>query len=306
MPVNARTAELSPLHKILVVGDAGAGKTAQIATLPGKKFVYAFDPNTLPLLITRKVDADVEEFLPDVASVDFTLKGFNKGAVDDKPRRKNLEPRCYMNWEENFNTLFDNGSFDAYNWICFDSLTLFTQALMNRNLFINNRFGDIEEQSDYRIVGNKMTQTFTAIASMKKNIYATAHTQTFQDEKTQRITTQLALPGKSRDMLPKLFSNIWLLQAANDAKAGYTMLTRAEPRGFQSIRTVIPNLQPVEDVTIDWNKPEESGIGAILSGKRRAVATPVAARPTPTPAIAKPQPSLSGAPTAVSTQPAPK
>lgn len=274
MSVNARTAELPTCHKILAVGDAGSGKSAQIATLPGKKFVYAFDPGTLPLLSVRKIDADVEEFLPDVGTVDFSLKGFNKGAKDDKPR-KILEPTAYTAWETHFNKSVDSGLLATYDWLVIDSLTLLTRAMMNRLLYLNNRYGDIEELSDYRVVGNKLSQVFTGVASMKTNLYVTGHIQTFQDETTKRITTQLGIPGAARSMLPKLFSNIWLLQATTDEKAAYTLLTRPETRGFQEIRTVIPDLPAKIDVTIkDWSKPEEYGIGALLKGKRPAVVAP--------------------------------
>lgn len=267
MPVNARDATIALIHKILAVGEPGSGKTAQIATLPGRKFVYAFDPGTLPFLATRKIDADVEEFLPDVGTVDFNLKGFNKGSRSDKPK-KPLEPDCYTRWEDSFNTLYENGTLASYDWLVIDSLTLLTRAMMNRILFLNNRYGDVEELSDYRVAGNKLAQIFTAIASVKINLYVTGHIQTFQDETTKRITTQLGIPGSARDMLPKLFSNIWLLQASTDERQVYSLLTKPEPRGFQAIRTVIPDLPPRCDVTIkDWRAPESYGIGALLKGR---------------------------------------
>lgn len=287
MPVNAKTAEIAAHHKVLAVGEAGCGKTVQIATLPGRKFVYAFDPGTLPTLVTRKVDADVEEFLPDIATVDFSLKGFNKGARSDaSSRRKPLEPAAYTSWEAHFNSWYDSGQLAAYDWICFDSLTLFVKAIMNRLLYLNNRYGDVEDLSDYRVVGNKLTSVFTAIASMKANLYVTGHLTTFQDETTKRITTQLGIPGASRDMLPKLFSNIWLLQAAAEDKPGYTMLTRAEARGFQALRTLIPDLPPRIDVTVkDWSRPENYGIGAVLKGAK----LPVAALKSAIRLVAKPE-----------------
>lgn len=303
MPINARDAQITVLHKILALGDAGAGKSAQIATLPGKKLVYAFDPGTLTLLATRRIDADVEEFLPDIAGIDMTLKGFNKGSKSDAPKRRVTEPRAYLDWEAKFNAAFDSGELEQYDWIVFDSLTLFVKALMNRMLFLNNRFGDIEELSDYRVVGSKLSSIFTAIASMKKNLYVTGHLTTFQDEVTKRVTTQIGIPGAARDMLPKLFSNIWLLSASTDEKTGYTLRTRPEPRGFQAIRTVIPNLPDVVDINIkDWTRPENFGIGALVTGKlggaprpssapaRPIAPTPVSA-PRPTVAVTAPAPN---------------
>lgn len=309
MPINARDAAIPTTHSILAVGEPGSGKSAQIATLPGKKFVYAFDPGTLRLLSTRKIDADVEEFLPDVATVDFTLKGFNKNSKDDRPK-KSIEPTAYTAWEAHFNDYYDKKLFAGYDWIIIDSLTLFSNAMSNRLLYLNNRFGDVMELSDYRVLGNKLGQVFTAIASMKINLYVTGHVQTFQDEKTNRITTQIGLPGAARDMLPKLFSNIWLLQASTDEKQEYTMLTRPEPRGLQTIRTVLPDLQPRENLTIvDWSRPEDFGIGAILSGKRRTAASGSVQAAKPTGAtsslIRKPSPAQ-GAAAEASPQPAPE
>jgi hypothetical protein len=157
--------------------------------------------------------------------------------------------------------------------------------MMNRMLYLNNRYGDIEELSDYRVVGNKLSQIFTAISSMRSNLYVTGHIQTFQDETTKRITTQLGIPGAARDMLPKLFSNIWLLQASTDEKQAYTLLTKPEPRGFQAIRTVIPDLPAKIDVTIrDWRAPENYGIGAIIRGvKLQAINGPKPAAAPPAP-----------------------
>lgn len=303
MPVNSRTTEITPYHSILSLGEAGSGKTAQIATLLGKKFVYAFDPGTLRFLSTYKIDADVEEFLPDIATVDFSLKGFNKGSRDDKPaRKKSPEPRCYVDWEDHFNEWSDNGSFDSYDWLIFDSLTLFSHAMGNRLSFLNGRFGGIPELSDYRVIGNKLAQSFTAITSMRKNLYVTGHVQTFQDEKTQRISTEIGVPGGAKAMLPKLFSNIWLLEAGE--KRTYKMRTTPDTRGLKTIRSIIPGLAEIEDITIrDWRAPENYGIGAILRGvKLQAVngPKPVAALPPgpksslPATPINKPDPGEQG------------
>lgn len=269
---NARDGSTASFQKLLVLGEPGAGKTAQLWTLPGRKFAYFFDPNARASV--DGLDIDYEEFLPDVDTVDFTLKGFNKGSTSDKPRRKNIEPKTYTAWENDFNDRYDAGFFNNYDWLCFDSLTTMSRALMNRMLFLNGRYGDIEDRSDYRVVGNKLASIFVAIASLKINLYVTGHLTTYQDEKTQKIMTQIGIPGSSRDLLPKLFSNIWLLQAATDDKAGYTLLTRAEPRGFQAIRTTIPGLAPRVDITIpekDWRNAGRYGIGKLLADAKPRV-----------------------------------
>ena len=123
---NAKDAQDSATENILLVGPTGSGKTSQILTLPGKKFVYIFDPNALATLQGHDVEYGL--FLPDVLEVDSTLKGFNKNAKkDDKPASAR-EPRVYMDWGEDFNGRVEKDYFKDFDWICFDSLTFFGKA----------------------------------------------------------------------------------------------------------------------------------------------------------------------------------
>ena len=44
---NAKDSHAKVAHKILILGKTGSGKTTQFLTLPGKKFIYLFDPNAI-------------------------------------------------------------------------------------------------------------------------------------------------------------------------------------------------------------------------------------------------------------------
>lgn len=271
---NARDATATTtFQKLLVLGPTGSGKTTQIWTLPGRKFLYAFDPNAL--LSLRGCDIDYEEFLPDALELDATLKGFNKGAKDDTLKSKR-EPSVYMRWVNDLNKRHEEGFFKDYQWLCIDSLTLLANAVMDRQMFINGRYGGTEDLADYRVAGSKIAEVFRSICSLPINLYCTGHITSFQDDKTKRIETQINLPGKARNMLPMLFSNIWLAAASTDDKVGYVIHTKAEARGFQAIRTTIPNLPPIADVNIkDFNRAGDYGIGGILkNAKSRVTATP--------------------------------
>lgn len=271
---NAKDASSASFHKLLVLGKTGAGKTQQMFTLPGCKFAYLFDPAAM--LTLRGLDLEYEEFLPDVLEMDATLKGFNKDSKDDKmplikgQKVTEREPTVYMRWVEDINKKADSGFFDEFDWLCIDSLTLLASAVMDRNMWLNKRYGGLEELSDYRVVGSKIASVFQAICALKINLYCTGHISSFQDEKTKRIEYQINLPGKSRTLLPLLFSNIWEARATQDDKAGYIILTKPEARGFQDIRTTIKGLKPTEDVTIDLTKPPFTnfGIGKILRRER--------------------------------------
>jgi len=270
---NAQDADVAPTKRILMAGRTGSGKTAQIWTLPGKKFGYIFDPNALSTL--KGCDIDYEVFAPDVLNMDATLKGFNKNPVTgktyegDRPPGKKREPTVYMNWVEDVNQRAESGFFARYDWLIFDSFTFITKAVMDRQLWVNNRYGDVEDLADYRIVGAKMADVFGTISALPINIYATAHFQSFQDEKTKKVEVQLMLPGKARAMLPLQFTDVWLAQASSTEKGTrkYEIRTVPEPRGLQDLRCSIRGLGIEEDVTISSFGPESAryGIGNLLS-----------------------------------------
>ena len=74
---NAKDAEVSPVESILAIGTTGVGKTTQFLTLPGKKFIYLFDPNALRSLAGH--DVDYEEFRIDSMDLDLSVKSLKKG-----------------------------------------------------------------------------------------------------------------------------------------------------------------------------------------------------------------------------------
>jgi GTPase SAR1 family protein len=263
MPKNAQQATLENRHRLLVVGPTGSGKSTQIWSLPGRKFLYVFDPNTMPSI--KGCDCDYEEFFPEFLEMDTTLKGFNRGAKSDRPK-KAKEPTVYIDWGENINKKVESGFFADYNWLIIDSLTFLSKAAMDRTLYLNGRYGDLEDRSDYRVVGSKLAHIFNAISGMSINVYCTGHIRAFQDEKTQKVTTEISLPGSARQSLPLMFTNVWLAKTKenDDGDVRYFMRTKPETRGFQDIRSCIQDLETEEDVTIDFSRPEKGGIGALL------------------------------------------
>lgn len=271
---NASTAIGDANERILVVGRTGAGKTAQIWTLPGKKFAYLFDPNSMRTL--QGLDVDVEEFYPDFGEIDPTLKAFNtdKAGIkfkSDRPKEP-VEPKSYERWVDDINKKVADGFFKPYQWLIFDSLTFLVKIMMDRQLFINMKMGDLQDRSDYRIVGNKITDIWRPISALPINIYATGHISTYQDEKTKKIDTSLNLPGSGRTNLPLMFTNIWeaKVREGDKGKVQHVIRTRPDPRGLLDIRSSISGMQEEEDVTIaDFKKAEQFGIGKLLTQAKR-------------------------------------
>lgn len=263
---NTRDASAPDHKRFLIAGENGAGKSALIWTLPGKKFAYLFDPNSIATL--RGLDMDYEAFMPDPEEVQMGLPGFNQGAKKDKIG-KVTEPRAYNDWAEHYNKfgeeLFTSGKYD---WLIIDSLTFLAQGALKRQMYLNGRQGDVEDRGDFRVVGNTLASTFTAIGALPINVFMTAHLQTYQDDKTQRIETLLRAPGSSRDIIPLVFSEIMLAEAnvGKDGKASYTLRSVPDQRGFKKLRTSLRGLDPVEDVTIPRfdSTATDYGIGRLL------------------------------------------
>lgn len=265
-------AEGEAFHRLLVVGSTGSGKTAQLWTLPGKKFAYIFDPNS-DLTLEGCPNLETSKFMPEFMELDATLKGFRKDSRSDKPSTKK-EPLVYMRWIDDINEKVETGYFEQFDWLCGDSLTFMARAITNRNLYINKRYGEAPELDDYKIVGNKLSEVFTNITSLPINLYWTGHISEYQDEKTNRILTQLFLPGSARRMLPLVFTSIWQAQYAGEGK--YIVRTKPDRRGLQDIRNTIPGLDEEEDVTIKKFDPNidmtRQGIGALLERSKKVAA----------------------------------
>ena len=260
-----RTVETT-YQRLLVVGRTGSGKTSQIWTLPGRKFLYVFDPNAMATL--RGCDIDYEEYYPDFLQLDATLKGFNKGSKSDRLQDRR-EPTLYLRWVEDINKKVAEGFFKPYDWLVFDSLTFLVKAIMDRQAYINNRYGEVEERGDYRVVGSKTADLFTSICSLPINIYATGHVRAYENETTHKVDTELSLPGRSRTALPLMFTSIWEATYENTEKGGpYFIRTKPDPRGLKDIRSSIQGLDTMHDVTIKGFNNDaagKQGIGLIVS-----------------------------------------
>ncbi len=181
---NAKDATVAQYHKLLLLGMGGSGKTTAIRTLPGRKFAFLFDPNAK--LSLQGCDIDYEEYLPDVLEMDATLKKFNKTGVSDKAPDSKREPSVYMRWGKDLNDKATANFFTNYDWLCIDSLTLLASAVMDRQMYINGRYGGIEDLGDYRVARSKIADIYRSICSSPINLFCTGHLTSFQDEKTKQ------------------------------------------------------------------------------------------------------------------------
>jgi hypothetical protein len=265
MPNAMQATGIQP-HKFLVLGATGTGKTAQLLTLPGKKFAYLFDPNAL--LTLRGYDVDYEEFYP--ADVSLDVQSLSKDKGGDKVTGRSRS-EIYLNWEKDFDSKVASGFFSDYDVIAMDSCTTLLDLIMDRILAINGRPGSWPQQDDYGPQMMTFTNIVRTLTGMGKMIYFTGHLELEKDELSQTIYRVPVMTGKLKSKIPLLFSDIFATDVVNDGKGKvvYTIQTVSDRR-TPTIRCSLKGLEPHEDVTIDWNKlPEGQGIGGLLKWEQK-------------------------------------
>lgn len=261
-PKNAGNVTGLDVETFLLIGGPGSGKTTQYRTLPGKTFVYFFDPNAAAS-VRGASNIDYAEFLPD--RLDINVKPLAARKTADK-HFKAFEPVTYIEWEQHLEAALDQGFFDNYDFIGIDSMTTFGDCVMDRVLWLNGRLGKHPEQADWTSQMTTFQNVFRTLASLGKTIVCTAHNEVREDALTKRIFYQPVLTGRLRTRIPLLFSNIFRTEADRDAEgnAEFVFHTVAD-KMHQYVRTSFRGLSPAEDATIrDFTRPQDFGLGALL------------------------------------------
>lgn len=259
---NAKDVDIPAGKAILILGDTGSGKTTQLLTLPGKKFVYVFDPNALSSL--QGHDVDYETFLPD--RLQLKLVSLKAGVNPSGPVQKNKGVEVYKEWENHFEKALSSGFFDSYDTIGLDSGTTFLDMIMDGVLAINGRGGMWPQQDDYGPQMLAFTQVMRTLTSLGKRVYVTGHTEYIKDEIINRVFNVPMMTGRLKKKIPLLFSEVLHAEAVNDGKGTVKYMIQTKPdRLNPTIRTSLKGLDPFIDVTIDFNKPiEGQGLGGFI------------------------------------------
>lgn len=265
---NAKDAIAAVNETFLLTGNPGSGKTAQLATLPGRKFLYNFDPGSIATL--RGQDIEFESFLPDVLKLDISPLSDSARKKAAKIAPKDLIPVAYENWEKDFYDKIRSGFFANIDVIGFDSLTTFSDVVMDNILYMNGRYGQFPQQDDYAPQMVAISNVFRTLNGMGKTILVTAHEELIKDEQTGRVTNQILVTGKLRVRLPLLFTEILRCECKSTPKEEKFIIQTRPDRLGPYVRCTMRGLEMYEDVTIkDWNKPGEYGLGKILKNTSR-------------------------------------
>ena len=269
---NAKKAKSTKL-RILAVGGGGTGKTSLFTSIPGKKFLYCFDPGSINTIAGQ--DIEYEEFLP----TSLVKKAIPQKAESDtklgsrgykdvlKEVSREFSPDTYLEWEQHFEDHKAEGYFDQFDVIGLDSITTFSDLVMDQILYLNGRPGKWPEESDWtsclNCVGNAFRE-FTSISHA--HLFASVHIELHEDRKSTRVYQQMTMSKRLRSRIPILFSEVLLCQGNADKDGHYyTVQTRGDA-DYPFLRTSMRGLDFHEDITIeDWSRPENSGIGRLLT-----------------------------------------
>jgi len=248
--------------KFLLIGSTGSGKTSQILTLPGRTFVYIFDPSALATL--KGHDIEYEEFMP--TKVNLGAVSLSKGKSDPKTTADAAE--IYTQWAADADTKVASGFFKDFDNVCFDSFTTFSDIVMDRILKINGREGQFPQQDDWGGQMQTITNVVRTFITMDKTLLFTAHDEFKQDKISSRMQNVILLTGRLRVKLPLLFSEIWHMECASTAVDEKFQAQTRPDRLNPTIRCTFKEMEMYHDMTIkDWDKPQDYGLGKLLKGK---------------------------------------
>jgi hypothetical protein len=238
---------------ILIYGPTGSGKTTLFTTLPGKKFLYVFDPAAVDSI--KGLDIEYEYFPPDgILGIRATQKGV-------KGKKKFAKPESFDKFEEHLENWLEN-DLEGFDTIGFSSITTLSQILMNKLLDINGRFGRVPELADYNLLGITLVALMEAVLSIpNKLVFVEGHSDLVNDEVSKMIVNQWDVTKNCRRMLPRLFSDVWVSEADPSAeKVNYRIQTSPDKKWPQAKNSFSRKFK--EDITINLKQPrEEQGVG---------------------------------------------
>ena len=202
------------LLKILVMGEAGTGKSIFARSFPEKSFVFDFDKG---ILTYRGRDFDYGQY--------------------------NTDQTGWLEFEKDFKTVIASVKEGIYKTVILDSTTLMSAVAMERALQLDPKrspSGGPIWNSHYGIVKNLVEGKLRQLLSMPCNVVVIAHTQIVKDEDSGAVVGIVPLvPGALRDTLPSLFDEVYFTRVKKEAGGRTQYLLLTEATGFSRARSRI-------------------------------------------------------------------
>ncbi len=271
---NAKDVTAQADERILVRGSIGTGKTTQFLTLPGRKFLYIFEPSGLQAI--RGYDVTYEMYLQE--KLNITVKAIPKGLVmgaGNLSDENRLKAQAFAQWERHFLEAIDNGFFNDFDVIGFDSITSLVDIAMDDVLARDGRLEYPPVLPDYNVVKVMIARILRFSAALGKVLFFTAHTMYRQtSEASRKILNEMLIPGDLQVRGPLLFSTVMQMSYKLEAGGKKTFMAQTVIDDHnENLKTNLPSMLPHHNVTIeDFNNPEEYGIGKLIKEARETYA----------------------------------
>lgn len=225
-------------RKILLMGDAGTGKTVFACAFPTPLFVADFD---------NKVSSAAAFFAKDakrLAGIDYET--YVASNAEDRPFA-----RYYTKLTE-LRKLATQGKL-AYKTVVLDSLSTYSDAMMREVMYQNvgaKRAGPTgiaaPALQDYMLHANHFKNVLVELLSLPCNVIVTAHIALNKDETTGEIFREPFLPGKLARQLPIWFEEVYRTFAqTKDGRTTYFAQTQSG-QGYQCRSQIVGLPNPVE------------------------------------------------------------
>lgn len=170
--------------KILVYGQAGAGKTCLSATTGGNALIISAEAGLLSLRDTDIAVAEVQS-MDDLMEVYELLKN-------------------------------NHEDFKDFDWICLDSISEIAEVVLNKA-----KKDHKDPRAAYGVLSEQMQDLVRAFRDLPRNVYMSAKMEKQQDQDTGRMLYQPSAPGaKIGQALPYFFDEVFVLRIEKNAETG--------------------------------------------------------------------------------------
>lgn len=199
-------------YKFLITGDSGTGKTRLLETCPRPILVHSFDPGGTKIL----------------------RKGIQEGWIIPDTRfeaENDRAPTAYDLWEAEFNRLGKEKIFDSIGTYALDSITTWSDAVMNKILKLGGKLGAKPEFEEWRKMIDFVRFCMKQITNLPCNVVVLGHLDSDKDELTGRLESSLLIPGQSSKKVPILFDEVYITRVTQGKdKSSYHLQTSSDGR----------------------------------------------------------------------------
>lgn len=193
---------------MLVYGHIGTGKTTLLRTAVKPVLIDSFDPGG-----TKVLKKEIER---------------GEVVVDNRFEKEDAKsPTSYELWDKTFLERKRDGVFDQVGTYVIDSLTAWSEALMNQILKQNGRAGQSPQMQNYLVQITQLAQYVRILANLPCHVVLLGHVDAKEDEVTGKVTTGVMVTGKLKVKIPILLDEMYLATTKETSKGiDYRLLTR--------------------------------------------------------------------------------